>query len=113
MHELSLCQNVLDIIQSEAVRQDFHLVKRVRLEIGALACVEPDALRFGFSAVMRDTLVEHAVLEILDRPGEAWCSTCQAAITILNRSDACPLCDSYGVQVTGGFDMRIVDLEVE
>lgn len=40
MHELSLCQSAVEIIQRQAEQHDVKRVTAVWLEIGALSCVE-------------------------------------------------------------------------
>jgi len=113
MHEMSLCESVLRILQDNAERQGFARVKRVWLEIGGLSGVEPEAMRFCFDAVMRDTLADHARLEIIELPGQAWCMQCARTVQVRQRFDPCPDCASYQLQVTGGDEMRIKELEVE
>ena len=113
MHEMSLCESILGILEDEAEKQGFCKVNRVRLEIGALSGVEIEAMRFGFDAVTRGSLAEGAVLEIISLPGTAWCLPCAREVEVAQRYDACSLCGGYQLQVTGGEEMRIKDLEVE
>ena len=113
MHELSLCHSVLQILESEARRQGFSRVRRVRLEIGALAGVEPQAMAFGFEVAMRGSLAEGAQLEIIKAPGQAWCADCAQPVIIDERYDACPRCQGYQLRVTGGTELRVKDLEVD
>lgn len=113
MHEMSLCESILQIIEDEAQQQGFVRVTRVRLEIGRLAGAVPEAMMFGFDAVTRGSLAEGARLEILDVPGRAWCMACACEVEIDNRFDACPHCGGFQLQVTGGEQLRIKDLEVE
>lgn len=112
MHEMALCEGVLRVLEDEAERQSFQRVKAVWLEIGTLSHVEPEAMRFCFEAVMRGTLAEGAVLEIVRPPGEAWCLGCSATVALPERGAACPSCGGYRLQVTGGDEMRIKELEV-
>ncbi len=93
--------------------QNFTRVKGVWLEIGPLAGVELEALRFGFDVVTRDSLAEGAALEIIEMPGQAWCLQCAKTVPVTQRFDACPECGSYQLQITGGDEMRIKELEVE
>ena len=51
MHELSLCQSAVEIIQRQAEQHDVKRVTAVWLEIGALSCVEESAVRFSFEIV--------------------------------------------------------------
>ena len=113
MHEMSLCESIMQIIEDEAQRQGFGRVIRVRLEIGRLSGVEIEAMRFGFDAVTRDSLADGAALEIIELPGTAWCLPCGCEVEVRQRFDACPQCGSYQLQVVSGDQMQIKDLEVE
>lgn len=113
MHEMSLCEGILQVLEEQARAQHFDRVKCVWLEIGDLAGVEPEAMRFGFDLVMKHSIAQGARLEIVELPGEAWCMQCARPVRIAQRYDACPDCGSYQLQVTGGDEMRIKELEVE
>jgi len=113
MHEMSLCESIMQIIEDEAQRQGFGRVIRVRLEIGRLSGVEIEAMRFGFDAVTRDSLADGAELEIIELPGTAWCLPCGCEVEVQQRFDACPRCGSYQLQVVSGDQMQIKDREVE
>ncbi|MDD2721088.1 MAG: hydrogenase maturation nickel metallochaperone HypA [Gallionella sp.] len=113
MHEMSLAESVLEIIEDSARAQDFRRVRRVVLEIGELAAVEPDAMRFCFDAVMRGTLAEGAELQIVETPGAGRCGQCGATVAMQERYGLCPDCGSAALQVTVGERMRVQDLLVE
>ena len=113
MHEMSLCEGILQILEEQARSQDFRQVKTVCLEIGALAGVEAEAMRFSFEVVSRGTLADGARLEIRELPGEAWCMQCAAPVAVARRYDSCPRCGGHQLQVTGGEEMRIKELEVD
>ena len=113
MHEMSLCESILQVIEDQAAVNRFTRVRRVRLQIGRLSGVEVEALRFGFDAVTRDSVAAGAALEILETPGTAWCMPCGHNVEVSRRFDACPDCGSHQLQVTGGDEMRIRDIEVD
>jgi hydrogenase nickel incorporation protein HypA/HybF len=112
MHEMSLAEGMLQLVEDGARRNAAHAVKAVRLEIGALAKVEVDALRFCFDAVTHGTLAEGARLEIVATPGAAWCMPCGERVAIARLGDACPRCGSYQLQVVAGEAMRVVEIEI-
>lgn len=112
MHEMALCESLLDAIRECAHAQGFSKVTRVRLTIGRFAGVEPDALRFGFDVVMRGSLVEGADLIIFDEPGSAWCFDCCETVALSDRLAPCPGCGGERLRPNGGTEMRIKDLEV-
>jgi len=113
MHEMALAEGVLQIVQDAAKREGFRRVRAVWLEIGRLSSVEPEAMRFCFDAVTRHSVADGAQLEIVETPGAAWCMQCSAPAAIGAVGDPCPSCGSYQLQVTGGTEMRVKELEVD
>jgi hydrogenase nickel incorporation protein HypA/HybF len=113
MHEMSLAEGIVQLIEDAARTQGFAQVRAVWLEIGRLSSVEPEALRFSFDAVTRGTLADGARLEIVYVPGSAWCLKCSRSVDLPALYEACPHCGGYQVQVTGGTEMRVKELEVD
>ena len=111
MHEMALAASVRDIVDDVARRNGAQRVSAVRVELGALACVEPEALRFCFDASMRGSLAEGARLEIAVTPGEAWCMPCGRTVPLARRGEACPDCGGYQLQVARGEAMRVTEIE--
>lgn len=113
MHEISLCENILNLIEQQAEERHFSTVKRVYLEVGALSGVEVEALRFGFEVVMHDTIAGEAKLVIVDVAGEAHCEECGSQVSVRQRFDPCPNCGSYGLKITAGDGLYLKELEVD
>lgn len=113
MHEMSLAEGVLQLIEDSAKTQNFSRVKTVWLEIGQLAGVEVEAMKFCFEAVVNDSIAQGAELVIIELPGQAWCLHCAEVVNVKALFDACPKCGSHQVQVTGGNEMRVKELDVE
>ena len=112
MHEMSLAREVVAIACAAARAHDAGRVLRVRLRIGALAPVEPDALGFCFEAAARGTAVAGAALAIIHTEATGWCAACGASRVIVARGAACPDCGAAPLLVTGGEDFAVQDLEV-
>jgi hydrogenase nickel incorporation protein HypA/HybF len=113
MHERSLAESVREIVEETARANGARRVTAVRLEIGKMAQVEVDAMRFAFEVVQRGSLAESARLEIVETDATAWCMLCSASVVISRRGDPCPQCQSHQLQVTGGDRMRVMDIEIE
>jgi hydrogenase nickel incorporation protein HypA/HybF len=113
MHEMSLCEGVLQLLETESRTQGFKKVKTVWLEIGVLSSVDPQALLFCFDVATRNSIAEGAKLKIISIAGTAWCMQCSESVTIKKRFDECPQCGSHQLQVTGGDEMKVKELEVE
>lgn len=112
MHEMSLCENILEIIEAQAAQQAFSRVNLVRLEVGPLSGVEVEALRFGFDVVMRGSLAEEARLDIVCPDAAAWCQACAATVPVTDRYDPCPNCGAVNLAITRGGELRIKEMEV-
>ncbi len=104
---------VLQLVEDAAREQRFQRVKTVFLEIGELAAVEPEAMRFCFDAVMSGTLADGALLKVIEVAGEGLCFNCNQTVRLAARYDPCPACGGFPVQATGGTEMRVKELEVE
>lgn len=113
MHEMSLAEGILGIVENAARDQGFSKVKEIRLEIGALSGVEIEALKFSLDVVLNNSVAEGAAVELETVPGTGWCMMCGETVPIAALYDACPKCGGYQVQATGGTEMRVKDLLVE
>lgn len=113
MHELSLTESIVQLIEDAAIEQQFTQVKTVWLEVGQLACVEQESLRFFFDVVTEDSIARQAKLEIIEIAGQAVCGQCRQVIMIDTYHQACPQCGNYALHITQGDGIRIKELEVE
>jgi hydrogenase nickel incorporation protein HypA/HybF len=113
MHEMSLAESVREIVDEVGRANGASRVTAVRLEIGRLAQVEIEAMRLAFEVVKRGSLADAARLEIVEAEGSAWCMRCSQTVQVARRGDACPVCEGYQLQVTGGDRMRVMDIEIE
>jgi hydrogenase nickel incorporation protein HypA/HybF len=112
MHELSLAASILQMVEQAAARENFRRVSHLQLEAGALAGVEPDALRFALGAMAPGTCLEGAEIAIARTCGTAWCGQCAADVEISSRIDPCPRCGDTRLRATGGTQLRVLDLVV-
>ena len=113
MHEMALAESVREIVDDTARAHGASRVRVVRLEIGKLAQVELDALRFAFDVVKRGSAAHDARLDIVETDASAWCLRCAETVTIVQRGEPCPRCGSHQLQVSGGDAMRVLDLEID
>lgn len=112
MHEASLAGGVLQLVEDTALREGFSRLLSLRLEAGQLAGVDVRALRFALESLAPGTLLEGALIEIEEPPGQAWCMGCAQTVTIAQRGDTCPGCGGYQLQPTGGMELRVIDMRV-
>ncbi|HMV92627.1 MAG TPA: hydrogenase maturation nickel metallochaperone HypA [Thauera aminoaromatica] len=113
MHEMSLAEGVRTLFEDAAAADGFGHVRAVVLEIGELAAVEVEALRFCLDVVLADTIAAGAAIEVETLPGAGWCPACAQEVPIHQLYDPCPHCGGYRVQTTAGREMRVKALEVD
>lgn len=108
MHELAIAESVVTTVLEHVEGRP---VTVVRLRIGALAGVVPDALAFCFELATVGTPLESAALEIDEELGRAHCRTCGVEFEL---QDAFLLCDcgSADVQVVSGRELLVTSVEV-
>lgn len=108
MHEMAITQSVVDAVCEHAAGRRVHSVK---LEVGALCAVVPDAMTFCFELATEGTTAEGASLEVDMRPGEGRCRTCDTSFELNDLILLCP-CGSADVDVVAGRDLKILSMEV-
>lgn len=112
MHEMSLCEGILQILEEQAKQQHFTQVKAVHLEVGVLAGVELSSLEFSYDIVMKDSLAQGSRLILHEKSASAWCMQCMQTVEIKKHGEACPCCQSFQLQINTGEEFRITELEV-
>jgi hydrogenase nickel incorporation protein HypA/HybF len=108
MHELAVMESVVAAV---AERVGAGRVKVVRLEVGRLSAVVPEALRFCFDICAQGTVLEGASLEMALIPGRGQCRTCGATRVIGSYADVCP-CGASDLTVLSGEELRVKNVEV-
>ncbi|MFF6803714.1 hydrogenase/urease maturation nickel metallochaperone HypA [Streptomyces sp. NPDC012616] len=115
MHEMSVALAVVDQVAEAAARSaGVTAVRSVRLQVGELAGVVPDALAFSFELACAGTLLEGAELITEAVPGRARCTPCahEWAVGMPPRL-TCPACGATHTELLAGRELRIVDVHWE
>jgi hydrogenase nickel incorporation protein HypA/HybF len=110
VHELSITRSVLAVVCEHAPGRR---VTRVRLEIGQLSAVLPDAIRFCFDICARGTPAEGAVLEIVEIAGRGRCGRCGAEVALTVPAGRCAACGEGHLRIVAGQELMIKEMEVE
>jgi hydrogenase nickel incorporation protein HypA/HybF len=112
MHELSIMQSALSQALEEARKAGASQVFEIRLRIGALSGVVPEALRFAFETLSAGTPAENAVLTIQEVPARFWCETCQREFETAELFGECPDCNHPSRELRAGREMELASLEI-
>lgn len=108
MHELAVTQSMVDAVVD---RMGDRRILAVRLEIGRLSGVVPEAVRFCFDLVTEGTTLSGARLDIVEPEGRAWCRRCRREFGMADPVPLCA-CGSADVEVLGGRELAIRSVEV-
>lgn len=109
MHELGITQNIVGIVAGHARGRR---VKRVVLEVGALAGVMTDAIAFCFDVVAKGTQLEGARLDIRRIEARAKCRSCGCEFIQDTLFSSCA-CGSRNVERLSGEELNIKEYEVD
>jgi hydrogenase nickel incorporation protein HypA/HybF len=113
MHELTLAQNTLEILEQQARQNGARRVTGVWLSIGAFSCVEAESLRFCFDMVCRNTVAQGCQLHLEQQPAQAWCLDCRQQVVLPSAPILiCPICGGQQLQTDAHDHIQIKRLEV-
>ena len=114
MHEITLCQRAVELIEQQARANNAKRVTGVWLQVGAFSCVETSALTFCFELVCRGTLAEGCELHIEEQQAESKWAECQQYVTLLSsKVQRCPQCQSSELRIVADDGMQIQRFEIE
>jgi hydrogenase nickel incorporation protein HypA/HybF len=113
MHEMSIAQSLVEIIQEEMAKNQARVLRSVRLHVGEMSAVVPDSLSFCFEVITAGTEMEGARLMMDIVPLEGRCLSCGEAFRIKDYVFFCPACGGGDVETVSGQELSIVEIEVE
>lgn len=113
MHELSIAENILDIIRQYVPAAERARVRRVFTIVGAQSGVVADSLEFSYQAITIGTVLERSVLTIEQVPFTLHCTTCGKDSVTETGSVHCVACGSTDTTVIAGTELRVREIELE
>lgn len=115
MHEVSLCQSVLQTLTRELTARGIRPenVTCVTLSVGILRQVVPQFMQDAFRLLTSDTPLQNCRLELKIVPLQASCRRCERSFSIDSLSAICPGCGSQDVSIRGGDELQIESVTVE
>jgi hydrogenase nickel incorporation protein HypA/HybF len=113
MHEVGIAASVLDAVRTELASRPGARATAVGLRIGELAGVDPESLRFGFDALVKDSDLDplQIVIEYVDRRQK--CLDCLLEFTADRYTLECPGCGSLRGECIAGDELDIAYIELE
>ena len=113
MHELGIANSVFEAVRTEASQHGNARVCKVGVRVGEWAGVDPEALRFCFESLVKDTPFEPLVLEIETCSRQQRCAVCGRTFQVVDYDTNCPACRSPKTECVGGTELELSFLELE
>jgi hydrogenase nickel incorporation protein HypA/HybF len=111
MHELSVCQALVDQLEALGKEQQAIRVVKLLVGIGPLSGVEPALLDQAFPIAAAGTLAEDAELTIEHHPVRVHCLQCgQDSDASVNRL-LCGYCGDWRTELLSGDELILVQVE--
>lgn len=110
MHELSITRSVVRAVMEATADRP---VDVVRMRVGELSGVVPDALRFAWDIAVLDTPLVGSVLEIETVPVAVTCRGCGETSDLAEPLPLrCPACLGREVAMVRGREIEVVNADV-
>jgi hydrogenase nickel incorporation protein HypA/HybF len=113
MHELSIIASLFEILLQKAGEQKALKITSVRLNVGKLSGVVPEALDTAFEAYKKGTIAETAGLEIEELPLRVQCQACGLETLQDNYIFICSACGSTNLKILQGTELFLEKIELE
>jgi hydrogenase nickel incorporation protein HypA/HybF len=112
MHEVSLMEEAVRVAVEAARESGGSRILKLRLRIGTMSGVVPEAMRFAFDVICRNTMAAGAALEIETVPATSWCAVCEREFPQADFLNECPTCHNLSGELRRGRELEIAAVEV-
>lgn len=113
MHELSVCQSLLDQVRTIAKERGAGKVTRIELKVGPLSGIEPDLLMNAYPIAVAGTIAADAELVIDTAAVVVSCSQCGAETNAKPNRLLCGQCGDYRTRIVSGDEMILQRVELD
>ena len=113
MHELSICQALIEQVIQIAEEHNAVRVTDIYLTIGPLSGVEPHLLEQAYPFAAADTVAEKARLTIDKSPVKVYCERCGKETIVAANKLLCGACGTWQTELIGGDEMILQRVELE
>ncbi len=113
MHEVSVALSLLEMVEKQCRAKGYFSIASVKVRVGKAAGILPEAFALAFEAVKQDTLAREARFIIDVVPLAGLCKSCGNHFETEEKFILeCPLCASPSFQINQGYELELVELEV-
>lgn len=112
MHELSVCQSIVDQVSRIVADHHASAVEKIHLQLGPLCGVDPDLLRSAFPIARAGSVASHAELIIKSSPIRVRCLVCGAETEASANRLVCAECGNWQTQLLSGNELVLERIEM-
>ena len=113
MHEYSITNSVLEILNKIVKEKKIKRVKKINLEFTPLSQIDPDSVKFYFNFLAKDnSILKDAKLKFKRCKIKIECRRCKNIFEINSFTIRCPRCSSKEVRLVNEDDIKITSIEV-
>jgi hydrogenase nickel incorporation protein HypA/HybF len=113
MHEVSICQSILNTMEAEFDTTTLHTIREVHLKVGMLSCIEPSLLQHTFNYVKAGSPFQNAELCVEVVGVSAQCEECDEVFKVEKYKFVCPQCGAPVSNITEGKELLIHKIILE
>ena len=113
MDEHELASQVLAILDEAAYRNSATRISTVHLAVGGRRVLDLDRLQAVFASAARGTVAEGAQLAVKVLPVRHHCQNCGVNFEATSAECPCPECGHPHTEMSGGEELRLVDMELD
>jgi len=113
MHELAICQSLMDQVQDIAAERNARNVTSITVGIGPLSGVEAQLLNNAYTVARAGTIAEQAELMIEHLPIRVRCTQCDTESDALPNKLTCKQCGDWRTTLISGDEMLLMSVELE
>lgn len=110
MHELGLCESILDAVEKRAAGRR---VTALRVKIGVLHRVSREAFDAAFTVLSTGSVAQGAAVDFVLLPLRVRCRACSLDTGADDLLSACPRCGAAEFDSAGGDEVLLETLELE
>ncbi len=112
VHEVGIMQKTLDLAVKTARESGASRIHQLRMRVGAMSGVVPDALKFAFEVMQKETMADGARLDLETVPVICWCQACQLEFPSEDLLYECPQCHQLSGDLRCGCELELASLEI-
>jgi len=113
MHELAVCQSLMNQVETIASERDATCVTLIILGIGPLSGVESALLKNAFTIARAGTSAAEAELIIEQLPIRVKCNQCGSESTATPNKLTCKQCGDWRTTLLSGDELLLMSVELE